>query len=86
MAKEPEQVSMFDEHEGALWGDEWHDMPEFQQDDLTSFHQVIVHFETREDMKKFSELIGQQVRPTTRSIWYPEAEIGRMSNKRYVCK
>ena len=63
---------------------EWAGMPEFSQDDQTSWKQVIVHFNTPEDLEAFSKLIGQTLTPKTRSIWYPEAEIGRLVTKRYV--
>ena len=63
---------------------EWAGMPEFSQDDQTSWKQVIVHFNTPEDLEAFSKLLGQTLTPKTRSIWYPEAEIGRLVTKRYV--
>ena len=63
---------------------EWSGMPEFTQDDQTSWKQVIVHFNSPEDLAAFSKLIGQNLTPKTRSIWFPEAEIGRLVTKRYV--
>lgn len=66
------------------WKSEWVGMPEFIQEDLSPWKQIIVSFENYEDIKAFSELIGQRLTPDTRSIWYPEAEIGRIANKRYV--
>ena len=65
---------------------EWAGMPEFTQDDQTSWKQVIVHFNTPEDLEAFAKLIGQTLTPKTRSIWFPEAEIGRLVTKRYVNK
>lgn len=35
-------------------------------------------------LQDFSELVKQTITLNTRSIWYPEAEIGRYSNKRYI--
>lgn len=63
---------------------EWAGMPEFTQDDQTSWKQVIVHFNTPEDLEAFAKLVGQTLTPKTRSIWFPEAEIGRLVTKRYV--
>ena len=40
---------------------EWKDMPEFIHENLTSFKSIIVHFENSEDMREFSELIGQNL-------------------------
>jgi hypothetical protein len=58
-------------------------MPEFRQEDLTSWKSVIVHFATPGDLAAFADAIDQPMTVRTRSIWYPPAEIGRMANKRY---
>jgi hypothetical protein len=65
------------------WKEVWKGMPHFYQRDLESFHAVKVHFATDEDRAKFAELVGQPIYETTRSIWYPKAEIGRMADKRF---
>lgn len=80
---EEKQIPMFGDDEGTIWGEHWQDMPEFTQDDLTPLYSITVHFENEEDLKAFARHIDQTVLPTTRSIWYPEAEIGRMANKRF---
>ena len=66
------------------WKKEWQGMPEFIQEDLTSFHSIIVCLENEDDISKFSKLIDQTVTERTQSIWYPVAEIGRITNKRYI--
>ena len=66
------------------WKDEWKGMPEFVQQDLAPFKSIYVHFESYEDAQKFAALVGQTITTQTRSIWYPEAEIGRIANKRWV--
>jgi len=68
----------------APWIAEWRGMPEFVQEDLTPRYSVIVHFESDEDMERFSRLVEQTLTPNTRSIWYPEAEIGHMVDKRHA--
>ena len=78
------QGCLFDEFKDHVWEDEWIGMPEFIQEDLEPKFQIIVSFESEEDMEEFSKLVSQTITPNTRSIWYPEAEIGRISNKRYV--
>jgi hypothetical protein len=78
-----DQMTFLSDTEGTLWGEHWHDMPEFTQDDLTPMYSITVHFEDENDLKEFAKLLNQTILPTTRSIWYPEAEIGRMANKRY---
>ena len=66
------------------WKIEWRGMPEFSQEDLTPWKSIMVHFEGLSDLREFSELIGQKLTPKTRSVWFPEAEIGRYANKRYI--
>lgn len=62
---------------------EWSEMPQYEHRDLESKFRVIVHFANEADRERFSSVIGQKVGPNTRSIWYPEAEIGVTRDKRY---
>jgi hypothetical protein len=64
--------------------DQWNGMPEFEHEDQTSAHRVIVHFASTADLAAFAQLVGQTVTEHTRSIWYPKAEIGRYADKRYA--
>lgn len=80
--EEPLQTPLFDK--GEWWHEHWKGMPEFVQKDLTPFKTIYLHFENRADMEAFSELVGQKITLNTQSIWYPEAEIGRIANKRYI--
>ena len=77
------QASLFEASEHDKWKEDWKDMPEFKNDDLTSWKSIIVHFENENDLKNFSKLLGQKLTYKTRSIWFPEAEIGRM-DKIYI--
>jgi hypothetical protein len=77
-----DQPSLFDL--GNPWDEHWQGMPEFVQPDVSPIKSILVHFETRADLDAFSALIGQRVLMTTRSIWFPEAEIGRYTNKRFI--
>jgi hypothetical protein len=52
-------------------------MPEFNQQDLQPWRQVVVSFASFGDQQAFAAAIGQKMTPNTRSIWYPPAEIGR---------
>lgn len=63
---------------------EWQGMPEFEQEDLTAAFSLKVNFASFEDLQKFAELVGQKLTENTRSIWYPIAEIGHYSDKRYA--
>ena len=63
---------------------EWKGMPEFENEDVTGYQPVHVHFKCKEDRDAFAALIGQKFTDKTRSIWYPEMEIGRARDKAYA--
>ena len=63
--------------------EEWLGMPEFVQEDKTSFKCLIVHFKDEQDYKSFQELINQSLTEKTKSIWYPKVEDEDMNSKRY---
>jgi hypothetical protein len=63
--------------------DEWTGMPEFTQDDKTSFRHLTVHFANNDDANEFFSIIGQSNTDKTRSIWFPEAEIETTADKEY---
>ena len=62
----------------------WKNMPEFVSMDLRPYRTMPIHFATKEDMDAFAALVGQKITKITKCIWYPEAEIGRTADKRYV--
>ena len=66
------------------WEDDWQDMPEFIQEDLSSYRKIIVHFRNSEDVKKFSKLIGQAITPKQPSLWYPEMKHRITTDKEYA--
>lgn len=70
------------------WRAEWVDMPEYDIQDLEPKFQVIINFACAADVEDFSRLIGQTIKTNSgkqlKSVWVPEQEIGRMTNKRYV--
>lgn len=65
------------------WEDDWQDMPEFIQEDQSPFKTIYVHFQNKQDMKSFAELVDQKIGFKTKSIWYPEAKIGKTDGIRY---
>lgn len=69
MKHKKDQLDLFDEP--ADWQKEWKDMPEFIQKSRESIAHVVIHFETMEDMKTFSQLIGFPITRMTRGIFYP---------------
>lgn len=66
--------------------DEWGGMPEFVQEDKTSFRSVIVHFKSQDDVNAFAELIEQRLTEKTKSVWFPKAEIETYADKRYAAE
>jgi hypothetical protein len=81
--KEPEQVDLF-QAPPPEWQKQWKGMPEFHQEDQSSWRSLIVHFRNHEDRKAFGGVVGQNVTQKTRSIWYPRAEIEHFVGKCYV--
>lgn len=67
-----------------LWEKEWKDMPEFNQEDLTSYRKIVIHFRSPEDVKEFSELIGQRITPKQPSLWFPKMEPRRYAHLMWV--
>jgi hypothetical protein len=55
-----------DEHET-----EWRGMPEWNQPDNGAMRQIIVSFDDQAGVDKFSKLIGQDLTPKTKSLWFP---------------
>ena len=80
---------MADKEQGLLfemdpwWKEHWREMPEFDQKDLAPRKQLTVNFASEDDVAAFAELVGQSVGMETRSIWYPEADIGHFVQKRF---
>jgi hypothetical protein len=81
MADEPKQGTFFDV--SPAWVDQWQGMPEFNQQDQMPWQSIKVHFRNREDQQAFARLVGQTVTDNTRSIWYPQADIGHFADKSY---
>ena len=80
----PGQATLFGaDDEFTIAGQEWHDMPEYVQEDQEPWKSLPVHFESREALDAFAELVGQNIGPKARSIWYPAADIGHFADKRY---
>lgn len=73
---------------GQTWQELWKGMPEFDQQDLTSFRRIVVHFRNDKDVEDFLTCLGQLPGDVSsqKSIWYPRAEIDKCSDKRYVSR
>lgn len=79
----PLSFDLFGELIDEAWKKEWQGMPEFVQEDLEPKYQIIVSFEDLPALLAFGELLDKKFTENTRSIWFPEAEIGRYADKRY---
>lgn len=62
---------------------EWKDMPEFGQEDKTSFRRVLIHFADQAAVDKFAKLLKQTITDKTKSLWFPPAVIDSVVNERY---
>ena len=62
---------------------EWNGMPEFNNPDAMGVKQIIVHFETWDDVREFAELVEQTVTEKTKYIWFPKADKDRDTG--FVC-
>jgi hypothetical protein len=62
---------------------EWQWMPEFSNSDQTAFRSITVNFASQKDVDEFETLIGQKI-GKLRSVWFPQAEILRIADKRYA--
>ena len=54
--------------------EEWQGMPEFEQEDQTSFQCIRVHLKDQGCVDKFAQAIGHPLGKSTHSIWYPKEE------------
>lgn len=79
------QISLFDNSEELYkHNEEWKNMPQFIQDDLSPFQSLIVHFETEQDRNEFAKLIEQKITYKTKSIWFPKYNKEKPSEYMYV--
>lgn len=74
-------IGLFEEND---WSKEWKNMPEFIQEDLTSYRKIVVHFRNKEDINCFSKLIGQKITEKQPSLWFPEMKPRRYGHLRWV--
>jgi hypothetical protein len=64
--------------------DEWKNMPEYVQEDLTPYRVINVRFRNAEDVALFEKLMKQKITEKQKTIWFPFAEPRRASLFRYV--
>jgi hypothetical protein len=64
--------------------EEWQGMPEYTNEDLTSYRQMIVHFADAESVEKFSQLIEQTITPKTKYLWFPDQVIRGSKGREFI--
>lgn len=62
---------------------EWVGMPEFSQDDKTSFRHVVIHFKNAQAAEKFFKLLDHADTGSTRSMWFPPEKNMDTDTRRY---
>jgi len=68
---------------------EWHNMPEYVQQDLTAYKTFTIKFRTQEAVDKFSNLINVKIHSnknnkSVNSYWYPKKNQEVLVNKYYI--
>ena len=65
---------------------EWRDSGniDFDNQNLTGYKTIIIHFPDKKNMDAFSELIKQKVTERTRFIWFPEQPKDNEKEREYV--
>lgn len=66
------------------WKQEWLDMPEFEQEDLSPYRTIFIHFRNDEDVRAFERLLGQTITEKKKYYWFPEKITKSSKNKRYI--
>jgi hypothetical protein len=78
---EKEKYSEVDEKE---WKKLWKGMPEFEQEENSTYKTLYVHFRNEDDYKEFAKLIGQNLSEKTKSIWHPALDRTKNALMRWI--
>ena len=83
---EKKQYDLFNAPIQEDWEKEWKDMPEFSHTNKKPIRQIIVSFNSEEDIKAFSELVKQKIGPKSKSMWFPKEDREKPSLFKYIVK
>ena len=64
------QETLFDTDIPLDWEQHWKYMPDFKQNDLTPFRQILVSFKNQEEVNEFAKMTGAKITKDTRSTWF----------------
>lgn len=79
-----QELTFFDLDDYSDWKKEWKDMPEYIQNDLMPYQSIKVHFENYEDVRKFANLVNQNITNETQYIWFPGVDKIVVKDLRYI--
>ena len=79
--KDENQMSFFEIED--FWEKEWKGMPEFNMNPEVPIRTIQIHFKTKEDIKKFESIFGQEIRPKCVRYWFPKLNRCAISDKKY---
>lgn len=74
----------WEQHNYMGWREHWKGMPSFHSENLEAEKQLIINFRSEEDFFAFAQVLGQQLTPKTRSVWYPPKERDVNILKRWI--
>ena len=74
----------YTETKHEAFAEEWENMPEFIQEQVDVFFKVILRVRNKEDLEKLCKLLDQDIKVTSKSIWYPKLVHQDHFNNRYV--
>ena len=80
MTKKEKQINLFNESVAEDWEKEWKEMPEFNQEDVGSYRQLIISFRNKKDLDEFLKIINQRITNKTKSIWFPPDDREKPAN------
>ena len=61
----------------------WEGMPEYDNEDISPYKTIKLHFRNDNDIKEFAEIIKQKITQDTRSMWHPKLEREIFKDKEY---
>ncbi len=82
--KKPEPDSLFEDLDEFLWWKKaWEGMPEFVSEDQSPHRSIVIHFRNEEDVKTFAQLLGIDIKPRNRYLYYPPQKRANLKRYRY---
>ena len=81
MATNNKQGKLFEVED--FWQKEWKGMPEFNMNPEIPLRTIKISFKTKEDIKKFESIFGQEIRAKCENYWFPKLNRCAISDKKY---